>query len=112
MGMMFWLVPRITGKKLFSKQLMDVTWWATFLGFIVFMAGMMLAGLEQNAGWFTHMTIAQVLPFLTPYFIVRAVGGGIVVVSAFLFAINISLTFLSKPIVTRSPKIKGDVTQK
>lgn len=112
MGMMFWLVPRITGKKLFSKQLMDVTWWATFLGFIVFMAGMMLAGLEQNAGWFTHMTIAQVLPFLTPYFIVRAVGGGIVVVSAFLFAINISLTFLSKPVVTRSPKIKGDVTQK
>jgi cytochrome c oxidase cbb3-type subunit I/II len=101
MGVMFYLVPRITGKRLFSKKMMDVTWWITFMGFIVFMAGMMLAGLVANSGWYSHMTIAQVLPFLEPYFIVRAVGGGIVVVSAFLFAINIITTFLSKPIVHR-----------
>jgi cytochrome c oxidase cbb3-type subunit I/II len=101
MGAMFWLVPRITGKKLYSKKLMDVTWWITFMGFIVFMAGMMLAGLVANSGWYSHMTVAQVLPFLEPYFIVRAVGGGIVVVSAFLFAINIIATFLSKPLVHR-----------
>jgi cytochrome c oxidase cbb3-type subunit I/II len=99
MGVMFWVVPRVTGKKLYSKKLMDVTWWVTFLGFILFMAGMMLAGLEANAGWFAHLTVAQTLPFLTPYFILRAIGGGIVVVSAFLFAINIILTFLSKPLV-------------
>jgi cytochrome c oxidase cbb3-type subunit I/II len=99
MGVMFWVVPRVTGKKLYSKKLMDVTWWVTLLGFTIFMAGMMLAGLEANAAWFTHMTVAQALPFLTPYFIVRAIGGGIVVVSAFLFAINITMTFLSKPLV-------------
>jgi cytochrome c oxidase cbb3-type subunit I/II len=63
------------------------------------MAGMMLAGLVQNAGWFTHSTVAQSLPMITPYFILRAIGGGIVVVSAFLFAINIVMTFLSKPLV-------------
>ena len=101
MGTMYWMVPRITGKKLYSKKLMDVTWWVSFMGFIVFMAGMMLAGLVANSGWYVHMTVAQVLPFLEPYFIVRAVGGGIVVVSAFLFAINIIATFLSKPIVNR-----------
>jgi cytochrome c oxidase cbb3-type subunit I/II len=110
MGTMFWLVPRITGKKLYSKKLMDVTWWVTFLGYMIFMAGMMLAGLEANAAWFTHMTVAQALPFLTPYFIVRAIGGGIVVVSAFLFAANIIMTFLSKPLVQReSPRVKGSV---
>lgn len=101
MGTMFWLVPRITGKRLYSKKLMDVTWWITFLGYIVFMAGMMLAGLVANSGWYSHMTVAQVLPFLEPYFILRAVGGGVVVVSAFLFAINIIATFLSKPLVYR-----------
>lgn len=100
MGVVFWLVPRVTGKKLFSKKLMDVTWWVTFLGFLLFMAGMMLAGLVANADWFSHMTIAQTLPVLQPYFIIRAIGGGIVVVSAFLFAIDIILTFLSKPLVT------------
>lgn len=97
MGMMFWLVPRITEKRLWSKKLMDVTWWVTLLGFIIFMAGMMLAGLVQNAGWFTHSTIAQILPTIAPYFILRAIGGGIVVVSAFMFAIDIIMTFISKP---------------
>ena len=71
------------------------------MGYIVFMAGMMLAGLVANSGWYEHMTVAQVLPQLEGYFIVRAVGGGIVVVSAFLFAINIIVTFLSKPLVHR-----------
>jgi cytochrome c oxidase cbb3-type subunit I/II len=110
MGVMFWVVPRVTGKKLYSKKLMDVTWWVTFLGFTLFMAGMMLAGLEANAGWFAHMTVAQVLPFLTPYFILRAIGGGIVVVSAFLFAVDIIMTFLSKPLVQHeTPEAEASV---
>jgi cbb3-type cytochrome c oxidase subunit I len=96
MGIMFWLIPKITEKPLWSKKLMDITWWVTLLGFTVFMAGMMLAGLVANADWYTHMTIVQTLPTLTPYFIVRAIGGGIVVVSAFLFAIDIIITILSK----------------
>jgi cytochrome c oxidase cbb3-type subunit I/II len=96
MGFMFYLIPKITDKPLWSKKLMDVTWWVTLLGFTIFMAGMMLAGLVANASWFTSMTIAQTLPTLTPYFIVRAIGGGIVVVSAYLFAINIAMTIISK----------------
>ena len=96
MGLMFWLIPEITKKELWSKKLMDVTWWVTLLGFTIFMAGMLLAGLVANADWYVHMTIAQTLPALTPYFIVRAIGGGIVVVSAYLFAVNIIMTALSK----------------
>jgi cytochrome c oxidase cbb3-type subunit I/II len=92
---------------------MDVTWWVTFMGFIIFMAGMMLAGLVANAGWFTHMTIAQVLPDLQPYFTTRMIGGGIVVVSAFLFAINIIMTYLSKPLVKHEDlKPTGEVQRK
>lgn len=97
MGAMFWLVPKITGKKIFSEKLMNITWWISFGGFILFFIGMTVAGLVQNAGWFQHMTIAQVLPMLTPYFVLRAIGGGIVVISAYLFAANIIMTFLYKP---------------
>ena len=96
MGLMFWLIPQITKKELWSKKLMDVTWWVTLLGFTIFMAGMLLAGLVANADWYVHMTIVQTLPTLTPYFIVRAIGGGIVVISAYLFAVNIIMTVLSK----------------
>ena len=97
-GIMYWLVPRLAGRKLWNKKLMDVSWWLTLLGFIIFMGGMMLAGLVANASWYTHQTIVQALPTLTPYLIVRAIGGGIVVVSAFLFAIDIILTIFSKPL--------------
>ena len=99
MGGMFWLVPRITGKKLYSKKLMDVTWWVTLMGFVTFMAGMMLAGLVANSQWYQHLTVVQALDALRPYYILRAIGGGIVVVSAFLFAIDIIATFFSKPLV-------------
>jgi cytochrome c oxidase cbb3-type subunit I/II len=113
MGAMFWLVPRITGKKLYSKKLMDVTWWVTFMGFITFMAGMMLAGLVANSQWYQHLTIAQALDALRPYYILRAIGGGVVVVSAFLFAIDIIATFFSKPLVhPQSVENYGEVTMK
>jgi cytochrome c oxidase cbb3-type subunit I/II len=59
----------------------------------------MEAGLVANSQWYAHLTIAQALSTIQPYFILRAVGGGIVVVSAFLFAINIAATFLSKHLV-------------
>jgi len=96
MGIMFYLIPKITDKPLFSKKLMDITWWVTILGYTIFMMGMMLAGLVANSGWFAHLTVAQVLPFLGPYFDIRAIGGAIVVTSAFLFSINIIATVLSK----------------
>jgi cytochrome c oxidase cbb3-type subunit I/II len=113
MGAMFWLVPRITGKKLYSKKLMDVTWWVTFMGFITFMAGMMLAGLVANSQWYQHLTIAQALDALRPYYILRAIGGGVVVVSAFLFAIDIIATFFSKPLVhPQSVENYGEVRMK
>lgn len=86
---------------------MDITWWVTLVGFTVFMAGMMLAGLVANANWFTHMTIVQSLPTLTPYFIVRAMGGGIVVISAYLFAFNIAMTVLSRKTNQLVPESQG-----
>jgi cytochrome c oxidase cbb3-type subunit I/II len=96
MGIMFYLVPKVTDKPLFSKKLMDVTWWVTLMGYIIFMSGMTLAGLVANSGWFAHLTVAQVLPFLGPYFDIRAIGGAIVVISAFIFSINIIATIVSK----------------
>ncbi len=107
-GVMFYLVPKISGKPLYSKKWMDVTWWITLLGFVVFMMGMMMAGLVANANWFTHQTIAQALPTLQPYFILRAIGGGIVVVSAVLFAANIIATILSKKKLSVNSDVKLD----
>lgn len=110
-GATFWLVPRITGKKLFSKALMDWSWWLGFTGFIFFMAAMTVAGLVANAGWYMHMTVATVLPTLFIYFVVRAIGGGMIVVAAYIFAIDIIMTFLSKPSPTGAPRRAAQVAE-
>jgi cytochrome c oxidase cbb3-type subunit I/II len=95
-GVTFWLVPRITGKKLYSDKLMSVTWWLSFTGFIFFMSGMTIAGIVANSAWAQHMTVASALPMLQPHFVVRAIGGGVIVVAAYIFAYTIIRTFLSQ----------------
>jgi cytochrome c oxidase cbb3-type subunit I/II len=110
-GIMFWGVPKITGKPIFSEKLMSVTWWLAFGGFILFMIGMTTAGLVQSAAWSTGMTVATVLPLLPPYFIVRAIGGGIVVVAAYVFAVDIIMTFIQKPKTNPTEVQNGGSTQ-
>jgi cytochrome c oxidase cbb3-type subunit I/II len=95
-GAMYWLVPRITGKPLYSKKMMNWSWWIIFVGFFFFMFSMIVGGLVANAQWIQHMTVAVTLPSLNVYFILRAMGGGTIVIGAYVFAINIIMTYLSK----------------
>jgi cytochrome c oxidase cbb3-type subunit I/II len=96
-GVMYWLVPRITGKQLYSKTLMNWSWWIIFTGFFFFMFSMIVGGLVANAQWIQHMTVASTLPTLRIYYILRAMGGGTIVVGAYVFAVNIFMTYLSEP---------------
>ena len=95
-GAMYWLVPRITGKPLYNKRLMNWSWWIIFTGYFFFMFSMVAGGLVANAQWIQHMTVAVALPTLDVYFILRAMGGGTIVIGAYVFAINIIMTYLSK----------------
>jgi cytochrome c oxidase cbb3-type subunit I/II len=95
-GTIYWLLPHITGKRIYSTKLMALSWWLAILGFINFFLAMTLAGLVANASWWQHLDVATTLPQLEPYFIFRAMGGGIVVVAAYIFAFTVLLTFLSK----------------
>ncbi len=95
-GLFYWLVPKLTKKKLYSAKLMSLSYWLALLGFILFFSSMTIAGLVANAGWWQHLSIAIVLPSLDAFFIARAIGGGIVVVAAYVAAYNIIRTFMSK----------------
>ena len=58
---------------------------------------MIVGGLVANAQWIQHMTVASTLPTLRVYYILRAMGGGTIVIGAYVFAVNIFMTYLSKP---------------
>ncbi len=95
-GMIFFLVPRIVGFKLYSHRLMRWSWWLAFIGFLSFFASMVVTGLQQNANWWSHINVVETLPTLQTDLVWRAVSGGVVVVAAILFAYNILVTFFRR----------------
>jgi cytochrome c oxidase cbb3-type subunit I/II len=113
-GAIFWLAPQMTGRQIFSKFLMRFTWWMAFIGFLAFFAAMVVTGLIANSAWWMHINVVESLPALRVGYIWRAVGGGVVIFAAYLFAINIFLTwgFSRKPHVPEYPEAVEGVTDK
>jgi len=95
-GMLFFLVPRITGYKLYSYRLMRWSWWLAFIGFLSFFASMVVTGLQQNANWWAHINVVETLPTLTTDLVWRAISGGVIIIGAILFAYNIIMTFYNR----------------
>jgi cbb3-type cytochrome c oxidase subunit I/cbb3-type cytochrome c oxidase subunit II len=93
-GAAFWIIPRITGYKIYSQGLMRFTWWLAFIGFLSFFAAMSVIGLQQNSNWWDHINVVETLPTLRIGFIWRAVSGGLVALAGFLVGYNIIMTMI------------------
>ncbi|MHB1391344.1 MAG: cbb3-type cytochrome c oxidase subunit I [Thermoleophilia bacterium] len=91
-GLAYWLVPSLYGVQVYSRKMMSLSFWLIFVGFLTFFSAMVFAGLVANSAWWDHLGVATALPMLKVYFIARAIGGGIIIVGAFVFAINLLLT--------------------
>lgn len=93
-GIAFAVLPEVSGRSLWSRKLLDTTWWIAILGFGLFFSAMTVAGLVQNSSWAAQVQIVPTLPMLPVHFLARAIGGGMVVVAAYLFAINLGMTLV------------------
>jgi cbb3-type cytochrome oxidase subunit 1 len=71
------------------------------IGFIFFFTGFLLTGLTQGTAWLHQgLPVWSVLPGLRPYMALRAIGGGLVVVSFVLFTYNVFATLVKrKPLI-------------
>ena len=92
-GVAYWVIPRITGREIYSKRIMNFDFWLMAVGFVFFFIAMTGAGLQQSSNWYTHINVVETLPTLKIWFVFRAISGGVVVMSAFVFAYNIFMTF-------------------
>jgi cytochrome c oxidase cbb3-type subunit I/II len=111
-GVTYWLLPQFIGREIYSKTLMRWSWWAAILGFFSFFSAMAATGLIANGDWWMHINVVESLPALRIGYIWRAISGGVVVLAAFLFAINVFLTlWLSrKPFTLKLPERAEKVT--
>ena len=95
-GILYWLLPKLTGKKLFTKTLALAQAWTWFLGMLLFANGYHLLGLHHGA---PRRSMLGEAPYRavewTPYLIETVVGVTFLFISATLFFLVVFGTVLS-----------------
>jgi cytochrome c oxidase cbb3-type subunit 1/cytochrome c oxidase cbb3-type subunit I/II len=96
LGGLYYTVPKLTGKPLFSRFLADFQYWMILIGMVGFTIVLTIAGLIQGNAWLNGETVYRVLPEIHIYYVVRAGLGLLIFSSAVLGFYNIVRTLFGK----------------
>jgi len=89
LGGIYFILPRITGKPLYSKFLADVQYWLVLIGITGFAVALTTVGLIQGNAWYNGETLYRTLPQIQPYYILRASLGTFIMIGAYLGLYNV-----------------------
>jgi cytochrome c oxidase cbb3-type subunit 1/cytochrome c oxidase cbb3-type subunit I/II len=92
LGGLYYILPRITGRPLYSRLLADLQYWLVLIGVTGFTVVLTIAGLIQGNAWYNGETVYRVLPEIHMYYIVRAALGLALFSSALIGIYNILRT--------------------
>jgi cytochrome c oxidase cbb3-type subunit 1 len=96
-GAIYNLLPRVYGRKeMYSTALIDVHFWTTTIGIVLYIAAMWIAGVMQGLMWravnddgtLTY-SFVESLEATYPFYAVRIVGGALVLGGMFVMAWNV-----------------------
>ncbi|MDP2209689.1 MAG: cbb3-type cytochrome c oxidase subunit I, partial [Bacteroidota bacterium] len=91
-GAMYYFLPKVTGREIYSKTLADFQYWLLMIGVNGFFLVLTAVGLVQGSSWLHGETIYRILPEMQPYFVIRILLG-VFVVSGFLIGLyNVIMT--------------------
>ena len=92
LGAIYFMLPRITGRPIYSSRLADVQYWLVLLGMTGFFLVLTAVGLIQGNSWLNGETVYRTLPMLHPYFVVRAATGILLLGSSLIGLVNITMS--------------------
>ncbi|MBW2276996.1 MAG: cbb3-type cytochrome c oxidase subunit I [Deltaproteobacteria bacterium] len=96
-GAAYFIVPKVTGRKLYSPRLADYHFWLTLIGGIGIFVSLTIAGLIQGEGWRNGEVVYRLLSSLRRYFVVRGICGVMILTGSVMFIYNILQTILRRP---------------
>ena len=111
MGSMYYLIPRLFNRELYSLKLVEVHFWTATIGIVLYISSMWVAGIMQGLMWratngdgtLTYSFVESVQA-MHPYFIVRFMGGVFFLLGAIVMAWNIWKTIAgAKPATATIP---------
>ena len=97
LGGLYFILPRITKKPLYSRFLADLQYWLVLIGVTVMAVDLTVVGLLQGNAWLNGETIYRVLPEIHLYYVIRASAGLFIVAGAYLGLYNIVRTLFFNP---------------
>ena len=89
LGGLYFILPKITGKPLYSRFLADVQYWLVLIGVTGFAIVLTVVGLIQGNAWYNGETLYRTLPMIQPYYILRASLGLFIMIGAYIGLYNI-----------------------
>jgi len=98
-GALYCMIPWLWQRKLYSLKLVDWHFWISTIGIVFYISAMWVAGIMQGLMWraytplgFLEYSFVETVQATHPYYIIRAIGGGLFLIGAVIMAINIYLT--------------------
>lgn len=96
---MYYVLPYITGRRLYSERLANVQYWLVLLGLTGFFVTLTAGGLVQGHVWLHGGTVYRSVPMLKPYMTLRLMEGLLIIGGAYIGLYNVIMTFYrGKPI--------------
>jgi cytochrome c oxidase cbb3-type subunit I len=89
LGGIYYVLPRLTGRPLYSKFLADFQYWLILIGATGFTIVLTIVGLIQGNAWLNGETVYRVLPEIHIYYLIRASLGVMIVSGALIGLYNI-----------------------
>ena len=107
-GMVYWLVPKLVKKDLWSTKLANVHFWIGTLGIIMYALPMYVAGFTQASMWkqfnpdgsLVYGNFLETVQEIIPMYWMRAIGGSLYILGAIVMLYNIVKTIKAGSTVT------------
>jgi cytochrome c oxidase cbb3-type subunit 1/cytochrome c oxidase cbb3-type subunit I/II len=103
MGAIYYILPRVSGREVWSTKLADLQYWIMILGVTSFFLVLTGAGLVQGHAWLNGEMVYRVLPELRYYMIIRAATGVMIFCGACLQFFNVMMTLFFGKVTSKEP---------
>lgn len=106
MGAIYYLLPRVSGRKVWSLKIAELQYWIMLFGVTSFFIVLTIAGLVQGHGWINGEMVYRVLPELRYYMILRGATGVLITCGAVLQLVNVVMTIYFGEVTSKEPQLE------
>jgi cytochrome c oxidase cbb3-type subunit 1 len=95
-GTMYYLIPRLFGRELYSSKLVELHFWIATIGIVLYITAMWVSGIMQGLMWRAVNTdgtltysFVESVQAMHPFYIIRFLGGVLFLSGGIIMAYNL-----------------------